>query len=360
MTTTNATSSITTKTNFPLVNDTKPIKLDISTLEATTSGTSVSTTVDSNVPSILELLPAELIELVLVQTNLSSVCTFSATCRLAHQLVHQPKDQYLWRHLFLLHPFDDPRRALRFTPTLKSKPNNEHQGLDSSTVQTRPQVIEWKALLRLRMLARASAFNHPQEMRKRNRALEVFISLVEGALPVDPDSSQYEPSYNLIWLYDVLKRSRILDAAPNPGSPPDYLQARLRSYLALTLDPKATNKEMQAKLRALRLKSLSFTYNVLRYNSNNNWGPCTSQGNVNWISVEHLVNVVLMNLREQTSPQGQDHPPIGLEFTRAYSAPATFSETDWAGITGQLVVDLWHAKCRFISRRILAEICLFY
>jgi len=237
------------------------------------------------------------------------------TCHAAYNIVHRSPDQYLWRQLFLLHPFDDPRRSFSFQQHLHEK-------------ESLP--IDWKSDLVRRLKAKTIALSQPPLIYQRKRALETFISMVQDALPAKL-SKEYEPSYNLIWLHDVLKKSRILDSPPLLTEARHY--ARLRSYLALTLDT-GKDEKTQLRLRERRIKSRSFVYDLRNYHSENSWGPFIPLGRINWIHVEHLINVVLMNLRDLPGMWAHTKPPLGLQATRPYSAPGVRSPIDWAGIEG--------------------------
>ncbi|TFK76733.1 hypothetical protein BDN72DRAFT_829885 [Pluteus cervinus] len=267
------------------------------------------------VPPHFLVFPVELIERVLIASCPQDVASFSMTCSAAYHLVHRSTDQFLWRQLFLLHPFDDPRRSLA---------HDESKAPDS---------IDWKSELLRRMKARMIAFSQPPLIYEHKRALETFIAMVGEALPAkdSQESRTNEPSHNLLWLHDVLDKSRILDSTPLPNEA--RLYARLRSYLALTLDT-GKDEKTQARLRKRRVKSRSYVYDLRKYNSETSWGPYMAHGRVNWVHVEHLMNVVLMNLGELPGTWAHTKPPLGLQATRPYSAPGIRSSVDWAGIEG--------------------------
>lgn len=259
-------------------------------------------------PLNLFTIPVELAERVLVNCNPWDVASFSRTCRLAYELVHHPADQYLWRQLFLLHPFDDPRHSTN--------------GNDAT--------VDWKSELLRRMKAQQIALSQPPLIYERKRALETFISMVQDAPPTKPKREQ-QRSHDLIWLQDVLEKSRILDTTALPNE--SRLYARLRSYLALTLDTGDDEKTV-ARMRERRIKSRAYVYDLRNYHPENSWGPYVAHGRVNWVHVDHLINVVLMNLKELPGVWVLTKPPVGLEATRPYSAPGNRSPVDWAGIEG--------------------------
>ncbi|KAF8656390.1 hypothetical protein AX16_002576 [Volvariella volvacea WC 439] len=266
-------------------------------------------------PSILTI-PVELVQHILVECSVWDVVAFSSTCRSAYGLVHHPADQELWRQLFLRHPFDDPRRAFR--PHLS--------GYDESAIE-----VDWKHEIIRRVQAKSVAFGRLCEAHERKCALWTFVEMVEEAPPVDPSRRKWR-SNNLTWLRDVLEESSLLQSTPMPDE--SGLFSRLRSYLALSLEKKNKDKESQNRLRERRNKSRCYVYDLRNYNSENHWGPYTTDGQVNWVHVEHMINVVLMNLDELPGPWTYTRPPLGLEATRPFSAPGSPSPEDWAGIEG--------------------------
>ncbi|KAG8780497.1 hypothetical protein FRC15_009533 [Serendipita sp. 397] len=66
----------------------------------------------------LATIPAEIQEAIILETAILSPRTLSSlskTCRVLNRLISKPKDQHLWRRIFLA-IFDDPRPALRLDP----------------------------------------------------------------------------------------------------------------------------------------------------------------------------------------------------------------------------------------------------
>jgi hypothetical protein len=268
-------------------------------------------------------MPVELLERVLTFCHAWDVAAFSQSCRLAYVLVYHSTDEYLWRELFLLHPFDDPRKS--FQSAWKADPLPV-----SAANDWRRQLIERLNAERLCLSPGASTY-------EKKHALEHFIHVVREAHPIPP-SGNVQPSYDLQWLERVFRRSRILDIK-SEAFPDDTGQAlaQLRSYIALSLDDGGDN-ETKFRLKVRRNQSRSFVYDLRNYNSDNSWGPYLRDGRVNWIHMEYLINVILMNLRELPGPWLHATPPLGLEATRPYSAPGYCSpELDWAGLEGKCI-----------------------
>lgn len=257
------------------------------------------------------------------------LATFSKVCRTCHGLVYGSDDQFLWRELFL-NLYDDPRKSVR---TLVSEEGS------SSAVS-----FNWKDELQRRteaeMVARQSQDVEPNEhVPERRRALEAFISMVQQALPASQNAKgDVEPSYNLQWLDRVLRETRMLTSSPLQTE--IQLHSRLRAYISLTHDI-LSDEDSRTALVERRIKSRCFVYDIRNYKHANYWGAFLTDGSVNWHHIEHLANVVLTNLRELPGLWATTIPPLGLENTRAYSAPGPFSDADWAGVEGACLVLSW-------------------
>lgn len=261
-------------------------------------------------------VPVELTERILTFCHPSDVAAFSRSCRIAYNIVYHGADQYLWRSLFLSHPFDDPRKFLQGGP-------------DAHTISN-PVSIDWKAKLLHRMTTEMNALNASASAIDKKLTLQTFVSVVQDAPPVT-QSCEEKPSYDLQWLERVLRETRILEGAATPDEA--QLHARLRSYLALSIDDGKDDKT-RIRLRARRHRSRGFVYDLRNYNVHSHYGPYLRGGGVNWVHVEHLINVVLMNLCELPSAWAHTKPPIGLEATRLHSAPRPSTPSDWAGVEG--------------------------
>ncbi|EEB96153.1 hypothetical protein MPER_04760, partial [Moniliophthora perniciosa FA553] len=237
------------------------------------------------------------------------------------ELVYGSEDQYIWREVFL-NTYDDPRQALRICATDE----------DSSSAVC----VNWKSELQKRTQAQLDAphTQDPAEITERKHTLETFLTVILEALPArnpTPFEPQLQPSLNVIWLDRVLRESRILDALHLPNEA--RLCARLRSYVALTHDDGELDEDKEISLGERRTKSRSYVYDLRNYHMENNWGPFMVDGSVNWEHIEHLINVVLMNLRELPG-MWTKKPPLGLQATRAFAAPALRGGEDWAGVEG--------------------------
>ncbi|KAJ4476606.1 hypothetical protein J3R30DRAFT_3487757 [Lentinula aciculospora] len=273
------------------------------------------TTASEPAASILSV-PPELIHHILASCSPTDIATFSKVCRISYDLVYSG-DQFLWRELFLQH-YDDPRKAIL---TL---------AIDEAAFSA--ESFNWKNELQRRTEAEIIVRQTPHD---RRRALEILISATIQALPASRNLEEQErPSYNLQWLDRVLRETHILSQiVPQNDSEMIQLYSRLRAYISLTHDP-STNEESRQAVAARRIESRCFVYDIRNYKHITYWGPFLTNGSVNWQHIEHLANVVLTNLRELPGLWAATVPPLGLENTRAFSAPGPYSDTDWAGVEG--------------------------
>ncbi|ESK98242.1 f-box domain-containing protein [Moniliophthora roreri MCA 2997] len=271
---------------------------------------------------LLHRIPPELSARILSFCEARDLARFSQTCALARELVYGTEDQYIWREVFL-NTYDDPRQALRICAT-----DDE----SSSAV-----CVNWKSELQKRTQAQLAALrtDDPAEIaNERKHSLETFLTVILEALPArnpTPFEPQPQPSLNVMWLDRVLRESRILDASYLRNEA--RLCARLRSYVGLTHDDGELDEDKEISLGERRTKSRSYVYDLRNYHMENNWGPFMVDGSVNWEHIEHLINVVLMNLRELPG-MWMKKPPLGLQVTRAFTAPALRGGEDWAGVEG--------------------------
>jgi hypothetical protein len=277
--------------------------------------------------------PAEIAQHALTFCHPFDVASFSRTCRKAYAIVHPPTDQYLWRHLFLSLPFDDPRESLF---ALRNS-----QGVHR---------FDWKLELQNRLKTESVLKAGNERYIERAESLQTLLSMIQNALPV-MGGLEGQKSHDLAWVERVLRESMLLETE---GVRPEInLRAKLHSYLALSLDDGLDDKTC-ARLKQRRLKSRCFLFDLRNYRTDNKWGPYKSEGSVNWVHVEAIINVVLMNVNElRPNPLWvETKPPTGLEATRAYSAPRSEirKPEDWAAVEG-----IWMRSICFMDYRSAAK-----
>jgi hypothetical protein len=259
-------------------------------------------------------IPAEVTEHTLTFLYPPDVAKFSQTCRSAYTLVYSTSDQCLWRRLYLTH-FDDARKAL----------HSKYAML----------LYDWKWELQRRMRAELIAFNIERRFDEKQFALEAFISVISTAAPVQ-SASEDKQSKSLKWLIRILRDSKILDTPiVVPERRDCQLTSRIRTCLALSLD-RANDNSTATRLAALRRSSRCQVYDIRNYRWDNDYGPYLAVGQINWIHVESLLNIVQMRLMELDDVWMDTRPPVGLEATRAYSVTGASNRApnDWACIEG--------------------------
>lgn len=277
-------------------------------------------------------VPTEVAQQALALCHPRDVASFTQTCRAAWSLVHDSTDQYLWRQLFLLFPFDDPR--------------NTSQGFRKDTH------FDWKIELQHRVHAEIiarSALSSPEDLAV---ALDILLGVVRSASPVIPGREQV-PSSSLQWVMDVLESTNMLQLLPPSVTRRHTCQtlARLRSYVALTLDG-FDGDEGKLRMKSIRTRSRCQVYDLNNYNVDNDWGPLILKAEkVDWFHVECIVNVIAFNLADHSRHFLDARPPCGLEATRAYSAPhaTSLAPHDWAGVEGN-----WRRIVSFMDYRCVA------
>ncbi|KAG6837889.1 hypothetical protein H0H93_013042 [Arthromyces matolae] len=243
-------------------------------------------------------LPLEIIERILTHCRIPDVIAFARTCCLAYLLIlGNSSPKIMWKAIFL-NNFDDP-------------------------CLSRP--VDWKD----RAIQRLKAELHAQS--PNSDALETFITAIHEAAPGGPSTQ----SLNIEWLERTLKTtSEVLTSNADVPRSQAMVSAQLRSYTGLSCDP--CNAERARVLTFERRRnSRLYVYNLHNY-TGRHWGPFSDDGKVDWIHLEHLINVLIMNFRELPGPWARICPPHGLRATRKYSAPANDLEDprDWAKVSG--------------------------
>jgi hypothetical protein len=260
-------------------------------------------------------IPDEITEYALTFLHPLDIANFSQTCHLAYALVYGAPDQYLWRHLFLTYPFDDPRNASNYQNTSTS--------------------YNWRAGLQQRVQAELIAFNIAHGLDEQQLALETFISVIGDTSPA-LSALEHKESDSIKWVTRILVDSGILDAHVTvPGPTDNQLVSRIRTYLALSFEGVNDNEKI-ARLGALRTRSRCLVYDTRNYRRDNDYGPFLCGGQINWVQAEAIVNVIQTNLMDMHAVWMDTRPPVGLEATRTYSVTGAANRlsADWACVEG--------------------------
>lgn len=275
----------------------------------------------------LARLPPEILDQILSSMDPLDVASFSQTCRAYFNLVHRPKDNHLWRMLYLEQPFDDPRHSL--TPRLYRIP---------------PGSIDWKgslqAIIRARTVLADMSKCRPGE---RETILRTLVKMLRSAPPA-PSFGEKALSKNVVWLVAMLRDGFFLTDGLSRST---ATELQLRAYLLvhLGLTPSDSVSANKASARA-------FVYDIRNYRYDSNFGPYMSDGSgrINWVhvyAIHRTIAMHLVDLREDESfvfplipismPYCQSIIPGGLDLDKT---------RDWAGIEG-----LWHCTFSFVDHR---------
>ncbi|KAH9924355.1 uncharacterized protein BXZ73DRAFT_91336 [Epithele typhae] len=245
-------------------------------------------------------LPVELIEDIVLLLDPLDVSRFVQTCSAYHLLLYSNSGEHLWRELYLLQPFDDPRQCL--TPLGRPLPR-----------------LDWKDLLQRVMRTRTILANvnlcKPEE---RTTVLQTLVDMVSNCVP----SFIGEPSRNHAWVALMI---------------PAHL---LRPY------PRDFAKEEITRSRA-------FVYAMRNYKYDNDFGPfrMDSTGRVDWVHIRALHHVISMHIvpsTEETSQAIFTVFPMSMPWTQSVIPDGLelLQQDDWAGVGGT-----WHCSFAFMDHQ---------
>ncbi|KAG7097726.1 hypothetical protein E1B28_005046 [Marasmius oreades] len=240
----------------------------------------------------MDRIPPELSARILSFCGPSDLASFSQASVGSRNHVYGTEDQYIWREVFL-NTFDEPRRDAIGHPQLQDQ---------------------------------NGSFNWREELQKRIRAgwkLDDLGILVRVLLEASPDDGTGEESKNARWVDRVLRESKVL------GNDTTVNGARLRAYVSLTHE-QGEEDERERVLEKMRIKSRCLVYDLRNYFPPNGWWPLDNEKEIDWVHLEHMANVVMMNLREIQTLWRLRRPPIGLENVRPFWGRGE----DWAGVEG--------------------------
>ncbi|KIY67431.1 hypothetical protein CYLTODRAFT_422536 [Cylindrobasidium torrendii FP15055 ss-10] len=285
--------------------------------------------------SILLAIPPEILQCILAACHPSDVAAFSKTCHTAYNAVYNTEGSYLWRELLIAF-WDDPRLA------------------DHETSPTVAIDIPWKQCVQERVhaewLAATSAKRGAIPFPDLLFLVETFGSVVDSCTPIQVGDPESKPSRSLAWLTNILHNSAVLYQPAVDGSASlGQALARLKVFysFAETTDPDADScTAASAVTRRARNRSRHYVYNLQHYTPKRQYGPFLDDGVVNWYHVHHVMNVVWANICDLPAQWACKRPPVGLEAIRAFSAPASFTDEDWAGVRG-----LWRRYICFMDYR---------
>jgi len=285
-------------------------------------------------PTLLEL-PDELLESILIECDPLEVAQLAQTCRSFQALIYHPKDESLWRNLYLsLSEFlDDPRKCV----TLDGRP--------------RPP-IDWRDELQRVIRARTLISNHsvgrPGEL---TTVLQTLIHLASHVPILDRSNMNDTLAKVLVYLPARLCNGW-LDLVEEQQLSPHQRQLVARIHTMFGLTQHDGSKEALVMSRG-------YVYNMQNYTEENLFGPFLSDGRVNWEHARAIHHVVSMQyLQDNAQYRQADITKMDMLFYQMslpytqITAPAVreldgpFGSEDWAGINGD-----WKVSFCFCDHR---------
>ncbi|KAI0803010.1 hypothetical protein BC629DRAFT_1591110 [Irpex lacteus] len=341
----------------------------------------------------LASVPQELTEHILRFCHPRDIASLSETCKTLRDIIYN-EDEYIWRTAFLWYPFDD----LRLSLDAEAVGNVTRSASPASDLGEKAKITlarGWRKELQRRMFTEG-VLRKPDrdglDGRKLLKALKVLNDALSSAAPATSSfvsgssrTDDTDISFNLAWVEGILLESKVFEAPtasviemiasdPTVEGELERLRARLRCYLTLAHET-GTAGESAERLQRLRTAARCFVYNLQNYRDETRWGPYkvprksvsvsepSGEGApedtearepeliVNWEHVEHIRNVVFMNLRGlPTHWRSSVIPKFDIQATRPLSAPGYHSEKrntrDWAGVEG-----VWRRVVCFMDYR---------
>ncbi|KAG6854297.1 hypothetical protein C0991_008546 [Blastosporella zonata] len=259
-------------------------------------------------------LPNEVIEQVLLCMDPIDVARISQCCKLLRLVLYNPKDQLLWRELYLHLPLDDPRNCVSLQGARKHK-------------------IDWRGLLQRFIRARTVLYDpslsRPGEL---STTLQTLLELMTWVPPLTDFHDFDHISVNLAWVVATLRGTSFfedIELSTEVGEEERELAARLHTCFGLT---------GQDISRAGRVRSRAFLYDLRNYREENLFGPLTRDGRVNWLhirAIHHIVSMHFVDLQDEGDFQFAIFP-MSIQTTQIV-LPRELNldeEEDWAGVTG--------------------------
>lgn len=296
--------------------------------------------------SVLDALPVEVLERILIVAEPVAVARFSQTCHAYYSLIYNALDQRLWRSLFLAQCFDDPRECLT------------HTGQPLASVD-RP--FDWKNGVQNRVRVQKAISGTSSY--EGDELTDVLITIIDMINYTPPTAETYEKSRvskNLVWLAMHRNLGWFIDNIDQK-----HLRTSEQRQLIAHLHTLYGSTDLDQTARSL-VMSRALVYNMRNYNAVTEWGPFIFNSKkreiqVNWhhvLAIQHIMSshVVLPNWNTQN---GIRITPMSLPFCQAQlvnNPDAEFGKDDWVGIIG-----MWRCSFAFVEHilliGILSHIC---
>ncbi|CAL1712181.1 unnamed protein product [Somion occarium] len=277
--------------------------------------------------AVIQDLPLELIQQLLLELDPLDVANVSQTCTTYAALVYDPHGISFWRELYLRQPFDDPRTCYTELGDPVGPP------------------IDWKTRLK-RIIRARTVVNDPSKCRIDERR-QVYQTLLDMVREIPPTNSDAEQSLNAAYVVSLLDGREFLDLESCWTEPLDreerQIRARIHTYFGLTA------KDLQ---QPRRTEARGQVYAMRNYKPLNFYGPFLKDGSarVDWEMMSHIHLVMSIHvvppiiydgfryiIYPMCLPYCQSEIPRGIDLDK---------EVDWAGITGT-----WKCSFCFIDHR---------
>ncbi|KJA14492.1 hypothetical protein HYPSUDRAFT_49120 [Hypholoma sublateritium FD-334 SS-4] len=265
-------------------------------------------------------LPREIIEEILIRCDPCDVAQVAQTCRVFYSIICCAGDSTLWRELYLAQPLDDPRTAVSHDGYPKARP------------------IDWK--MELQRIMRAGTVvtsSNPFDLLRPGElhtVLGTLLDVVCNSAPKRTEESD-EVSANLLWVAAMFRRGFLDQIKQADGTilSADERQriAQLHTYYGIT--------HADARPHSL-VQSRAYVYSMCNYCSDTKYGPFTKKGVVNWVHMQALHHVMSMHLISLKEDEDFDFVifPMSLPYTQTVVSEYLNDDEDWAGLTGSWVV----------------------
>ncbi len=280
-------------------------------------------------------LPIEVFDQILFLLDPVDVAHLAKTCSIFYAHIYNQGDQYLWRELYLLQPFDDLRHV--------------HTSLGHPVTS-----IDWKHELQRIIRARTILTNVPAcRPEERCTILRTLTDMITTVVPAK-SFEDMDPSPSHAWVTVMLRGSTLLEHEEWALSDEErQLRARLHTYYGLTA------RDFQP---AARKASRVFLYAMRHYKYDNDFGPfmMDGSGRVNWVHMRAIHHVMSLHIVPPLEiPAGADPAsftlfPMSLPWTISVIPEGVNldEERDWAGVTGR-----WQCSFCFCDHRELLSEC---
>ncbi|WVW79605.1 hypothetical protein I302_101574 [Kwoniella bestiolae CBS 10118] len=298
--------------------------------------------------------PSEIIQKVLSASGgdeVYAIAQAAKTCKELRSIIYDNPDQALWRQVHLQH-YDDPRTAAAF-PTSRA----------SSSVDWRQQVQDREFVARI-----FRDWDEDQYGQLDKHAdlicttlMEMYLEITPATPSHDPRTSDDSPNCTLLssWLRSALFKyiyesqyftepepttSYQLRSSPKrvKKNPVDPIMSRLHCLV-----PPEYDDDLRED-REWRGFARRTVYNAKNFREENDYGPFTGDGKVNWELVDAISSVMMCNAQEVIKNEPTAWLPAvqpmsyGVESVRGWGytelkRPDNLAEGDvwdWAGVEG--------------------------